>query len=131
MISLKLWSGKEALELGGEGIRKYDLIRWNLLNTVIVETRANLVQMGGRLLLNAPTYMAGYPTYVVNTANLPQSMYFKIGTASDDMNLGANLVVNSLYKAAPCSNTCGYGKNCMDKCKHQFNEHFEYIGPLC
>lgn len=30
------------LEFGGEGIRKYDLIRWNLLATTIQETRAKM-----------------------------------------------------------------------------------------
>ncbi|MXV49496.1 RagB/SusD family nutrient uptake outer membrane protein [Pedobacter sp. HMF7647] len=30
------------LEFGGEGIRKYDLIRWNLLNTKLQETRDKL-----------------------------------------------------------------------------------------
>ncbi len=32
-------------ELGGEGLRKYDLIRWNLINTVITQTRANMALM--------------------------------------------------------------------------------------
>ncbi|GAB3876512.1 RagB/SusD family nutrient uptake outer membrane protein [Hymenobacter segetis] len=31
------------LEFGGEGIRKYDLIRWNLLGSRIAATRANLL----------------------------------------------------------------------------------------
>ncbi|GAB4032169.1 RagB/SusD family nutrient uptake outer membrane protein [Spirosoma gilvum] len=35
------------LEFGGEGIRKYDLIRWNLLASKIAETRANLTDMQG------------------------------------------------------------------------------------
>ncbi|HRI79497.1 MAG TPA: RagB/SusD family nutrient uptake outer membrane protein [Cyclobacteriaceae bacterium] len=33
------------LELGGEGIRKYDLIRWNMLAAKIAETKANLTLM--------------------------------------------------------------------------------------
>ncbi|MFD1256185.1 RagB/SusD family nutrient uptake outer membrane protein [Mucilaginibacter terrae] len=33
------------LEFGGEAIRKYDLIRWNLLATKIAEARANIVQL--------------------------------------------------------------------------------------
>ncbi len=33
------------LEFGGEGIRKYDLIRWNLLAAKITEARANLTDM--------------------------------------------------------------------------------------
>ncbi|MEO5685297.1 MAG: RagB/SusD family nutrient uptake outer membrane protein [Chitinophagaceae bacterium] len=33
------------LEFGHEGIRKYDLLRWNLLATKLAETRAKLVQI--------------------------------------------------------------------------------------
>jgi hypothetical protein len=33
------------LEFGGEGIRKYDLIRWNLFATKIAEVKANIVKM--------------------------------------------------------------------------------------
>lgn len=44
------------LELGGEGIRKYDLIRWNLLATKIAEAKANLLA-----LKNGTGRYAGYP----------------------------------------------------------------------
>lgn len=50
------------LEFGGEGIRKYDLIRWNLLNTVIQETKAKLTQ-----------FMNGEGIYV----NVPKDIYVK------------------------------------------------------
>lgn len=33
------------LEFGGEGVRKYDLIRWNLLDAKIKETRTRLTEM--------------------------------------------------------------------------------------
>ena len=36
---------QRALEFGGEGIRKYDLIRWNLLATKLAETKQNLNKM--------------------------------------------------------------------------------------
>jgi hypothetical protein len=39
---------ERALELGGEGIRKYDLLRWNLLLTRINETKAILTAMANR-----------------------------------------------------------------------------------
>jgi starch-binding outer membrane protein, SusD/RagB family len=39
---------ERALEFGGEGIRKYDLIRWNLLGTKIAETKATLAAMVAR-----------------------------------------------------------------------------------
>src|SRR5690606_13821839 len=42
---------ERALELGGEGIRKYDLIRWNMLEQKLDETKATLLAMANR---NAP-----------------------------------------------------------------------------
>jgi hypothetical protein len=39
---------ERALELGGEGIRKYDLLRWNLLGTKIGQTKATLTAMASR-----------------------------------------------------------------------------------
>ena len=39
---------ERALELGGEGIRKYDLIRWNMLGQKINETKAILTAMSAR-----------------------------------------------------------------------------------
>ncbi|QJD94600.1 RagB/SusD family nutrient uptake outer membrane protein [Mucilaginibacter robiniae] len=72
---------ERSFEFGGEGIRKYDLIRWNLLNSVITKTRANLT-----LMLNR---QAPY-------ANLPQSMYY--------LNSSQTLVYgNSLYTATPAA----------------------------
>jgi hypothetical protein len=49
---------ERALEFGGEGIRKYDLIRWNLLATKIAEVKALLPVMAARSA--AP--WNGYPT---------------------------------------------------------------------
>jgi starch-binding outer membrane protein, SusD/RagB family len=100
---------ERSLELGGEGVRKYDLIRWNLLSTSINETKANLVKMGGLTAMSDPSYMAGYPSYVLNPANLPNALYFKSRTTSDDLNIGG-LVVNSLYKPAPTSTPAGTTK---------------------
>ena len=39
---------ERALEFGGEGIRKYDLIRWNLLATKLAETKATIIAMSNR-----------------------------------------------------------------------------------
>jgi hypothetical protein len=47
------------LEFGGEGIRKYDLIRWNLLDTKIKETRVKL-----RQFMNGEGRYANLPLYV-------------------------------------------------------------------
>ena len=50
---------ERALELGGEGIRKYDLIRWNLLGPKLAETTAILTAMANRQAPydNLPDYL--------------------------------------------------------------------------
>lgn len=75
-------------EFGGEGIRKYDLIRWNLLASTIAATRDNYTKMQSK--------QAPYN-------NLPQSMYYK--TASTDV-----IFSNSLYAPAPTATPAGYTK---------------------
>ncbi|KFC21622.1 RagB/SusD family nutrient uptake outer membrane protein [Chryseobacterium sp. FH1] len=52
------------LEFGGEGLRKYDLIRWNLLATKIAETKQNL-----SLLLNGSGKYANVPSYIYYKAS--------------------------------------------------------------
>ncbi|MCP9752000.1 RagB/SusD family nutrient uptake outer membrane protein [Ferruginibacter sp. HRS2-29] len=47
---------ERALELGGEGIRKYDLIRWNLLGTKLAETKLTLAAMAARTTAPWNTY---------------------------------------------------------------------------
>ncbi|MBE7174228.1 MAG: RagB/SusD family nutrient uptake outer membrane protein [Williamsia sp.] len=67
------------LEFGGEGIRKYDLIRWNLLAQRLTDAKAALTALSNR--------QGAY-------ANLPANMYYK--------NSSADLVwLNSFYKPAP------------------------------
>lgn len=78
---------ERSFEFGGEGIRKFDLIRWNQLSNAITNTRANLT-----LMLNKAAPFA----------NLPQSMYY--------LNASQTLVYgNSLYaptpSATPTNNT--------------------------
>lgn len=50
---------ERALELGGEGIRKYDLIRWNILGQKLAETKSTLLDMSNRVAPydNLPDYM--------------------------------------------------------------------------
>ena len=54
---------ERALEFGGEGIRKYDLIRWNLLATKLAETKQNLDKMANMEAPydTLPTKMYYYP----------------------------------------------------------------------
>ncbi|MBW8684671.1 RagB/SusD family nutrient uptake outer membrane protein [Chitinophaga rhizophila] len=69
------------LEFGGEGVRKYDLIRWNLLETAIRETRARLQAWAGATETNHPplapySYMADGPAYASDASQLPSYLYF-------------------------------------------------------
>jgi hypothetical protein len=93
---------ERSFELGGEGIRKYDLIRWNLLATAISETRANLIKMSTSITLANPSYMAAYPTYCISTL-LPVKMYYITGTTADDKAAWKN----SLYFTAPGATPTG------------------------
>jgi starch-binding outer membrane protein, SusD/RagB family len=97
---------ERSLELGGEGVRKYDLIRWNLLATAINETKANLTKMGASAAMTPLSYMAQPPSYVFIPANLPNALFYKSRTTSDDLNIGG-LIVNSLYKTAPTATPAG------------------------
>ncbi|MGY3087941.1 hypothetical protein ACVWYF_000974 [Hymenobacter sp. UYAg731] len=51
------------LEFGGEGIRKFDLVRWNLLTAKIVQTRLDVLSMADQ------TAASRFP-------NVPLKMYF-------------------------------------------------------
>ncbi len=73
---------ERSLELGGEGIRKYDLIRWNLLASTIARTKQTLLDMANR---------AG------NFANLPVFMYYNNNSTADN----ASLWNNSYYAKEP------------------------------
>jgi hypothetical protein len=80
---------ERSLELGGEGIRKFDLIRWNLLNAAITENRNNMINMAQSFALTNPSYMAPYPAYSISTT-LPTSMYYFTGTRADDVTMWKN-----------------------------------------
>lgn len=73
---------ERSLELGGEGTRKYDLIRWNLLASKITEAKATLAAMSAR---------SGA------WANLPQFMYYRTNSTADDKAAW----YNSFYVAPP------------------------------
>lgn len=88
---------ERALELGGEGIRKFDLIRWNLLSTAIDETKANITRWGSNQPITVPTYMAPPPSYTLNPATLPTTMWYRMITTSDDL-IAGGLTFNSFYK---------------------------------
>ncbi len=99
---------ERSLELGGEGVRKFDLIRWNLLATALSEAKANMLKMSATITMVNPSYMAGFPTYSL-LAGLPISMYYFSSTVSDNNNIGG-LWYNSLYKTAPTATPAGTTK---------------------
>ena len=82
---------ERSLELGGEGTRKYDLIRWNLLASTLASAKTTLTAMSAR---------------TGAWANLPQSMYFKTNSTADDQAAWAN----SFYVAAPSTQPTGTTK---------------------
>lgn len=74
------------LEFMGEGLRKYDLIRWNLLGAKVQETKENLRKMAYK---ESPY------------ENLPSFMYY-INTSTAD---NSGMWANSLYWPGPTSST--------------------------
>ncbi|MES2374147.1 MAG: RagB/SusD family nutrient uptake outer membrane protein [Bacteroidota bacterium] len=99
---------ERSLELGGEGVRKFDLIRWNLLGTAISESRANMTKMSTLTAMTDPSYMAGFPSYSKSTT-LPIAMYYVTTTVSDDNNIDG-IWKNSFYKTAPTATPAGTTK---------------------
>jgi len=89
------------LEFGGEGIRKYDLLRWNLIKTVLDETREKLSQ-----------FRKGEGAY----ANVPETIYFKLSpvlntTVKDDINaipFYGGTINEALFQPAPSTAPDGY-----------------------
>lgn len=77
------------LEFGGEGIRKYDLIRWNLLATKITETRNKLRQFvnGEGRYANVPLYLyaKAAPYSITNSVDETQTLDLYGGPVSQVM----------------------------------------------
>lgn len=67
---------ERALELGGEGIRKYDLIRWNMLGSRIAQVKAQLAVMATRTGLPWSNYPATMYYNKVTTAGLQWTASF-------------------------------------------------------
>jgi hypothetical protein len=95
-LFFKLLVKERMLEFGGEGIRKWDLIRWNLLGKALTETKANLANMAAGTAMVAPTYQAAPPAYTL-TANLPKQMWFYQNALAENGQIWAN----SFYTPTP------------------------------
>jgi hypothetical protein len=85
---------ERALELGAEGIRKYDLIRWNLLGTGLNEAKAAMTKIASRTGIVSYSYMANPPAYAADASNLAQFLYQRTTATGDD----ASIWLNSMYK---------------------------------
>jgi hypothetical protein len=73
-------------EFGGEGLRKWDLIRWNLISSVFATTRANLAKFR---LLQAPYTSIPAKMYFLNnstTGIVYSASYYKTSAASPPAN---------------------------------------------
>ncbi|UAY50958.1 RagB/SusD family nutrient uptake outer membrane protein [Ferruginibacter albus] len=71
-------------ELGAEGIRKYDLIRWNLLGQKIEATRSAITAM---------------QSFQIPYDNLPASLYYNKSSTADDSTLWST----SFYQPSPAT----------------------------
>ena len=94
-------TNERSKEFGAEGIRKFDLIRWNLLATKIAQTKTWITALAG----TEPILPLGCGPYGA-LINVPKAMYYIIGSTADDKNIWAN----SFYKPAPGSTPTGTTK---------------------
>jgi hypothetical protein len=93
---------ERSLEFGGEGMRKYDLIRWNLLATRLADAKTNLTNLAAR----TGTFTGSYPSNVWQFNLLPDSTFFNSNsTITTEIQWGA-----SLYAPRTTSSISGYTK---------------------
>ncbi|HEY4336560.1 MAG TPA: RagB/SusD family nutrient uptake outer membrane protein, partial [Puia sp.] len=64
---------ERSLEFGGEGIRKYDLIRWNLLGARLADAKTNITNMAAR----TGTFAGNYANNPLDFSKLPDTSFFK------------------------------------------------------
>jgi len=81
---------ERSLEFGGEGIRKFDLIRWNLLAQRLADAKTNLTSMASK----KGGFTGSYNTNPLNFANLPDSVFYdSTSNISTGVVLGTSLYV--------------------------------------
>lgn len=98
----KALTDERMFEFGGEGLRKWDLIRWNLITPKFAETRANLEKFRLRqapydnvpanmyYLNNSSTGIVYYSSYYQPTPATPPAGYSTVKWASSYLNTFAN-----------------------------------------
>lgn len=93
---------ERSLEFGGEGIRKYDLIRWNLIGARLADAKTNLAAMAAR----SGTFTGTYANNTLDFSKIPDSVFYKTtSTSVTGLQLG-----NSLYVPRTISSLTGYSK---------------------
>ncbi|WP_345163108.1 RagB/SusD family nutrient uptake outer membrane protein [Nibribacter koreensis] len=102
------------LEFGGEGIRKYDLIRWNLLQAKINEVKAELTRMknGTGRYANVPTHIFYNPNKLLGpgvSAQQEMANFDLFGGAASTDPLGGS-VNKVMYTPGPTTDPAGYRK---------------------
>jgi hypothetical protein len=94
---------ERSLEFGGEGIRKFDLIRWNLLGARLADAKTNLANMAAK----KGGFTGSYNNNLLNFANLPDSVFYdSVGSV---IATGV-LFKTSLYNPRPTSKDSIYKK---------------------
>lgn len=93
------------LEFGNEGVRKYDLLRWGLLATAIIETRTRLNAWATATAANHPvfapySYMEDGPVYARDAIQLPTYLYYINQPPRSNID-DFNPFLNSFYKPGP------------------------------
>jgi len=93
---------ERSLEFGGEGVRKYDLIRWNLINTRLADAKTNLTNMS----LRTGTFAGNYANNPLDFSQLPDTSFYK---TSSTIVTGV-IWGNSLYTPRTVNSISGYSK---------------------
>jgi hypothetical protein len=94
---------ERSFEFGGEGMRKFDLIRWNLLGARIADTKTNLTNMAAR----TGTYTGSYLNDTLNFADLPDSEFYSTNGSTIAAEVQWGL---SFYVPRTVSSISGYTK---------------------
>ncbi len=96
---------ERSLELGGEGVRKYDLLRWNLLAPALADAKTNLTKLATATATVSVTvndlvysYQARPPAY---STSLPPFVFIRNATTDDDISIFANSVYNPTPGTTP------------------------------
>jgi hypothetical protein len=91
---------ERSLEFGGEGIRKYDLIRWNLIASRLADAKTNLANLAAR----TGTFTGSYPSNIWQFSQLPDSTFYNSNsTITTEIQWGT-----SLYVPRTTSSVSGY-----------------------